>query len=54
MKANNIGYIFQVLLEEHANFFIHMAVVYEHECPFVKHEHGHMPDIHHRHGHEDE
>jgi len=27
---------------------------HEHEHPFTEHAHGHMPDIHHRHGHEDE
>jgi len=27
---------------------------HEHEHPAEEHEHGHMPDIHHRHGHEDE
>jgi len=27
---------------------------HEHEHPQTEHEHGHMPDIHHRHGHEDE
>lgn len=26
---------------------------HEHEHPAEEHEHGHMPDIHHRHGHED-
>lgn len=26
---------------------------HEHEHPLTEHEHGHMPDIHHRHGHED-
>jgi drug/metabolite transporter (DMT)-like permease len=27
---------------------------HEHEHPAEEHEHDHMPDIHHRHGHEDE
>jgi drug/metabolite transporter (DMT)-like permease len=27
---------------------------HEHEHPVEEHEHNHMPDIHHRHGHEDE
>ncbi|HEX6270813.1 MAG TPA: DMT family transporter [Anaerolineales bacterium] len=26
---------------------------HEHAHPFTEHEHGHMPDIHHRHGHEE-
>jgi len=30
--------------------FVHS---HEHEHPRTEHEHGHMPDIHHRHGHED-
>ena len=26
---------------------------HEHEHPHTEHQHGHMPDVHHRHGHED-
>ena len=27
---------------------------HQHEHPHTEHQHGHMPDIHHRHGHEDD
>jgi hypothetical protein len=46
MKANNIGSIFQALLEEHAHFHIHMPVIHEH--PQTEHAYSHMPDIHQR------
>lgn len=42
--------------DDHAHKHDQMDGVHshEHEHPAEEHEHGHMPDIHHRHGHEDE
>lgn len=40
--------------EFHSHEEIDRMHSHEHEHPQTEHEHGHMPDIHHRHGHENE